>query len=312
MRKICLKRIAVFFTGFALSTASCFAAGVLGGEGQGVLLRKVTHSLLVILVGYLLAFILINIVNRRVKDIKSKHLTRKGVVYFFTMVILVSLALMWLRNIGSVTVIVSVIGAGIALALQEALLCMAGWFLIVVRRPFQIGDRVELGGVKGDVIDIRLFQTSLLEIGNWVDADQSTGRIVNIPNSAVFKKENFNYNQGFEFIWNEIKIQVTFESDWKRAEEIMIEHGKGIASGKEDLAHKKINFMTKRYMIKHGKLTPIVYVNIKESGVELTLRYLTEAKARRNTQDALCREILSDFRKEGKVTFAYPTYRIVR
>ena len=114
------------------------------------------------------------------------------------------------------------IGAGIALALQDVILSVAGWFLIIVRRPFQVGDRIELGGVKGDVIDIRLLQTSLLEIGNWVDADQSTGRIVHCPHSLVFKEPLFNYTKGFEFIWNEIKIPLTFESNWKKGKEIIL------------------------------------------------------------------------------------------
>ncbi|MBN2316286.1 MAG: mechanosensitive ion channel family protein [Sedimentisphaerales bacterium] len=180
-----------------------------------------------------------------------------------------------------------------------------------MRRPFQVGDRIELGEVKGDVIDIRLFQTTLLEIGNWVEADQSTGRIVHVPNSAVFKRENFNYSRGFEFIWNELKILITFESDWKRAEEILLEHGAEEAEEREKVVRSKINHMTKRYMIHYGQLTPIVYVDIKDSGVALSLRYLTEARKRRTTQDTLCRAILDDFDKEEKLNFAYPTYRIV-
>ena len=161
------------------------------------------------------------------------------------------------------------------------------------------------------MIDIRFFQTTLLEIGNWVNADQSTGRIVHIPNSAVFKQENFNYSHGFEFIWNELKILITFESDWKRAEEIMLEHAAQEAEEKEKTVREKIDHMTKRYMIHYSQLTPIVYVDIKDSGVELTLRYLTEARKRRTTQDIFCRAILDDFEKEENVNFAYPTYRIV-
>jgi small-conductance mechanosensitive channel len=169
-----------------------------------------------------------------------------------------------------------------------------------------------MGGVKGDVIDIRLFQTALLEIGNWVDDDQSTGRIVNIPNSAIFKKENYNYNKGFEFIWSEIKILVTFESDWKRAEEIMLTQAGRLVSGMEEVVKKKITAMTRRYMIHYDKLTPIVYVSIRDSGIELALRYLTEAKMRRTTHDALCRAMLDEFAKHERVQFAYPTYRIVK
>lgn len=175
-----------------------------------------------------------------------------------------------------------------------------------------MGDRIELGGVKGDVIDIRLFQTSLLEIGNWVDADQSTGRVVNVPNSFVFKKELYNYNRGFEFIWNEIPILVTFESDWKKAKEIMLAHAQLQAEGMDVIVKSAIDQMSHHYMIYYEKFTPIVYVNIKDSGVELTLRYLTHAKRRRATQDELCCKILDDFNQEPNVNLAYPTYRIVK
>lgn len=281
-------------------------------EKRSILYRKLLQTGLVILIGYFLIFLIVSIINRSIDDVKVRHLLRKNVIYLFNIVIILYIFFIWIQNINSITVFLSVIGAGLALALQEVILCIAGWFLILVRRPFEVGDRIELGGVKGDVIDVRLFQTSLLEIGNWVEADQSTGRIVNIPNSALFKKENYNYSRGFEFIWNEIKILVTFESDWKRAEEIMLNHATRETRETETIVSEKIKYMSRHYMIHYEKFTPIVYVDIKNSGIELSLRYLTEARRRRATHDTLCRAILEDFEKEEKVNFAYPTYRIVR
>ncbi|MBU1122058.1 MAG: mechanosensitive ion channel family protein [Candidatus Omnitrophica bacterium] len=277
-----------------------------------IIRNKVIQTVAVIIIGYFILFILVNIINRRMKDVKGRHVVRKNAAYFINAAILIVIFLVWLQNLSSITIFLSVIGAGIALALQEALLCMAGWFLIIVRRPFEVGDRIELGGVKGDVIDLRLFQTSLLELGNWVDADQSTGRIVNIPNSAMFKKENYNYSRGFEFIWNEIRILVTFESDWNKAKEIMLHKGQEEVKGLDQVVKKRIVAMTKQYMIYYEHLTPIVYVNIKDSGVELTLRYLTQAQSRRMTQDRLCQSILEEFRKQENINFAYTTYRIVK
>ena len=279
---------------------------------QKILQKKAIQTFVIIVVGYLLIFLLTTLINNQVKNVKVKHVTRKTVIYSLTVMAILLIVSIWIQYIGSVAVLLGVVGAGVALALQEAVLCVAGWFLIIARHPFRTGDRIELSGVKGDVIDIRLFQTSLLEIGNWVGSDQSTGRIVHVPNSAVFKKENFNYNQGFEFIWNEVGVVLTFESDWKRAEEIMLNHGISVASGKEDVVKQKIDFMTRRYMIKYGKLTPIVYVDMKENGVHLTLRYLSEARSMRTTSDILWRSILTDFEKEDKITLAYPTYRIVK
>jgi len=269
--------------------------------------KKIVETIFIVLLGYLVMFGFIGIINKRVKDIKTRHIVRKNVIYIVTIVLIVVVFFIWIQNINSITIFLGVAGAGLALALQEVILCVAGWLLILIRHPYETGDRIEINGIKGDVIDIRLFQTSLLEIGNWVDADQSTGRIVNFPNSYVYKYENYNYSRGFEFIWHEIPILLTFESDWKRGKEIIMAHAEKLAEGLEEKVNRKIDVMRNRYMIFYGKLTPIVYVNIKDSGVELTLRYLTEAKQRRDTQDALCQEILKDFEKD-----AYPTYRIVK
>ncbi|MBN1870755.1 MAG: mechanosensitive ion channel [Candidatus Omnitrophica bacterium] len=279
---------------------------------SAVMKRKVLGTVFIVLLGYFLMFGFIRVINKRVKDIKTRYAVRKNTVYVVSLVLLLVLFVIWIQSINSLTILLGVASAGLALALQEVILSIAGWFLIILRHPFEAGDRIEINGIRGDVIDIRIFQTSVLEIGNWVHADQSTGRIVHFPNSFVFKHATYNYNREFEFIWNEIPILLTFESDWKRGREIMMAHAKNLAEGLEAEVSRKIEAMRNRYMIYYGKLTPIVYVDIKDSGVELTLRYLTEAKKRRSTQDQLCQAILEDFRKEPNVKLAYPTYRIVK
>jgi len=274
--------------------------------------KKIRDTMAVFLIAYLLLFILVRVINRRVDDIKTRHSLRKKTVYTINFLFLITVILIWLQNIGSITILLGFISAGLALALQEVILSIAGWLLIVTRRPFEAGDRIEFNGVQGDVIDIRMFQTSVLEIGNWVKADQSTGRIVNIPNSAIFKSPHFNYSRGFEFIWNEIPILITFESDWQKAHAILTDIVQQQEKGLSQQAQRKIEVMKNRYMIFYGKLTPIVYVDIKDSGVELTIRYLTEAKTRRSTQDRICRSVLEAFGQQPDINFAYPTYRIVK
>lgn len=175
--------------------------------------QQIWMTIVFILAAYGMLFVLIRVINRRVENLKARHTIRKNAVYLIHFLLFIAVVFVWLQRITSLSIFLGFASAGLALALQEVILSIAGWFLIIARHPFEVGDRIELADVKGDVIDIRLLQTSLLEIGNWVDADQSTGRIVNIPNSFVFKKPNFNYNRGFEFIWNEIPFVVTFESD---------------------------------------------------------------------------------------------------
>lgn len=275
-------------------------------------LQQVWMTVIFALVAYGILFILIRVINRRVENLKSRHTIRKNAAYLVNFLLIVSVIFVWLQRLNSLTIFLGFASAGLALALQEVILSVAGWFMIIARHPFEVGDRIEMAGVKGDVIDIRVLQTSLLEIGNWVDADQSTGRIVNIPNSAVFKNPNFNYNRGFEYIWNEIPVMVTFESDWRRGQEIMMVHAEKIVEGLGDRVKRRIDRMTNRYMIYYEKFTPIVYVDIQDSGVRLTLRYLTEAKKRRSTTDELSRAILDDFAKEPDVNLAYKTLRVVQ
>jgi small-conductance mechanosensitive channel len=273
---------------------------------------QIVFSIAAIIITYLITFMIVHVINKTVKDLKRKYTLRKFTVYIGTFICILAIILIWIKRAGSVTTIISVIGAGLMLALHQPLTSIAGWLLILVRRPYEIGDRIAIGNNSGDVIDIRLFHTSILEIGNWVDADQSTGRIIHSPNGKVFTEPIFNYTRGFEYIWNEIKIVVTFESNWKKAKDIILDIGSKDYMDRGEKVRAKIKAMTKKYMIHYGKLTPIVWTNIVDFGVELTLRYLTEARRRRSTQDAICQDILDKFNKEKDIDFAYPTYRIFR
>jgi small-conductance mechanosensitive channel len=273
---------------------------------------QIVFSLVAIVLTYLITLTIVHIINKTVKDLKRKYTLRKFTAYIATFICILAIILIWIRSAASVTTIISVLAAGLTLALHQPITSIAGWLLILVRRPYETGDRIAIGDISGDVIDIRLFYTSILEIGNWVDADQSTGRIIHCPNGKVFTEPIFNYTRGFEYIWNEIKIVVTFESNWKKAKDIILDIG---SKDYMDLGRKvrgKIESMSKKYMIHYEKLTPIVWTKIVDFGVELTLRYLTEARKRRSTQDAICHDILEKFNREPDIDFAYPTYRIYR
>jgi small-conductance mechanosensitive channel len=273
---------------------------------------QVVFSLVALIITYLIVFIVVRIINKTVKDLKRKYTLRKFTAYIATLICILTIILIWIERAASVTTIISVLAAGLTLALHQPITSIAGWLLLLVRRPYEIGDRISIGNNSGDVIDIRLFYTSILEIGNWVDADQSTGRIIHSPNGKVFTEPIFNYTRGFEYIWNEIKIVVTFESNWKKAKKIILDIGSEDYMELSKKVRAKIDTMTKRYMIHYEKLTPIVWTNIVDFGVELTLRYLTEARTRRSTQDAICQDVLDRFNKEKDIDFAYPTYRIYR
>jgi len=279
---------------------------------QSIFVQKVIFSLLTVLAAYILSALIIRLINRQIKDLKRKYTARKTIVYIFSFLAILIIIIIWARGGGSIATLFGLAGAGLTLALHQPVTSMAGWLLLLIRRTYETGDRIEIGGVKGDVIDIRLFYTTMLEIGNWVDADQSTGRILHCPNSKIFTEPIFNYTRGFEHIWHEIKITVTFESDWRRARSVIQKVADRKSFDLGDAVRTRIKRMSKKYMIHYDKLTPIVWTNIVDFGVELTLRYLTDARTRRSTQDEICQAILDRFEKESNVELAYPTYRLFK
>ncbi|GEM_PF-83307 len=245
-------------------------------------------------------------------EIKKKHQYRKRASYGAALLYFIILVPIWAGSTKQWATFLSVMGAGIALALHEVILNIAGWIYIVLRNPYKSGDRIEIDDVKGDVIDIQLFQTTLLEIGNWVEGDQSTGRVVQVPNGAVFRRPLFNYTKGFEFLWNEISFTITFESNWEKAIKILIKCGEEHSSQVQEKVRHRIDRMSRDYLIFYKKYTPIVYTNIENNGVKITLRYLTEAKDRRDSENDITRKVLKKINREEDINFAYPTYTIIR
>ena len=151
---------------------------------------------------------------------------------------------------------------------------------------------------------------SLMEVGNWVEDEQSTGRLIHVPNGLIFQKTLANYGKGFQYIWNEIQILLTFESDWKKAKGILIKIAESHSENLSEQAEKKLKTAAKKYMIfLSKKLTPIVYTSVKDCGVQLTIRHLCEPHNRRTATHGIWEDILTALEKEKNINFAYPTTR---
>jgi small-conductance mechanosensitive channel len=194
--------------------------------------------------------------------------------------------------------------------MQDTIANIAARAYILWLRPFKEGDRIEIDDTRGDVIHTGLFHFTLIEVGKWVDADQSTGRIVTVPNNRILKKPLYNYTKGFKFVWHEIPITITFESNWKTAkkllERVAIETVGGVARDAEE----QIRRSKRKFMIVYNKLTPAVFTSVAASGVRFTLRYLTNPRARRSTEEQLWERILAEFGRRDDIDFAYPTTRL--
>ncbi|MDX1450386.1 MAG: mechanosensitive ion channel [Acidimicrobiia bacterium] len=271
---------------------------------------KILASLIVFAALTLIRWSIIRAVARGFPDDEdASYRTRKITAYAATVIAIVTLAFIWVEAFNDFGTYLGLVSAGIAIALADLLKNMAGWAYIVVRRPFRVGDRIEFRDIRGDVIDVRLFRFSLMEVGNWVDADQSTGRLIHIPSGLLFTHELVNYTEGFPYMWDEIPVLVTFESDHRRAEELIYEAMRVAVPNIESAAAAEIRETARRYQIKLGALTPTVYLSVRDSGVLLTGRYLTTARGRRDIEQAVWRAILDGFSTEPTVELAYPTTR---
>ena len=277
-------------------------------------LVRIAVTAVVVAILYLCAAALFRLINRRIEDIVRRHKLRKSVLYIVTTIAVCTVAGIWAGEFGSfnLSVVLAAASAGFVIVCSNPILSVVGWVYIVARRPYDIGDRIQVGEVHGDVMDISLFKTTLLEIGNWVGGDQSTFRVVHVPNSGVFLHPVYNYTSDFKYLWSEILITVTFESEWEKAREIMLKHAHDASEQILDRARRQIRDAARKYSIHYPNLTPIVYVRIAESGIELALRYLTNVRRRRVTDDAISCGILKDFAQTEDVAFAYPTRRIVK
>ncbi len=255
-------------------------------------------------------WLVVRALHGRVEDTEVLFRSRKAATYTTTVLLVAFLGWIWVDAFQGFATFLGLLSAGIAIALSDVLKNLAGWVYIVTRRPFKVGDRIQLGDNSGDVIDIRAFRFSMLEIGNWVDADQSTGRIIHVPNGLVFTNATANYTEGFPFVWEEIPVQITFESDWERAEEILqhvlVAHA---PDALEAGAAADIRRAARQYLIKYTALTPITYVSVRDSGVLITGRVLVRARSRRGVTSDIWKAVLRQFGAEPNVELAYPTTR---
>ncbi len=271
---------------------------------------RIFYSLVVILVLFLLRFLANAILNKRVDDTASLYRWRKNISYLSMGIGLFFISIIWLRGADSLYTYFGLVSAALVIALQDPITNIVAWLFIVSRRPFEVEDRIQIGDASGDVIDIRFYQFSLNEIGNWVDADQSTGRVLHIPNRKVFTDNIANYTKGFPFLWDEIPVILTFESDWRKGKAILQEIGERHSARLSPSARKRARSASKHYLIYYKKLTPIVYTKVVDIGVTLTIRYLSSPRRRRGSEQAIWEDILDAFAQDPTLDFAYPTQRI--
>ena len=268
----------------------------------------VTGLLVIFLI--ILRRITIRILNRRMEDLTIRFYVQKLTTYGISVFGALLLFPIWVKDASSVGTSVAVVSAGLAIALSDVVKDLAGWMFILIRRPFHIGDRIEIGGHTGDVIDVQTFDFILFEIGARVDGDDPTGRTVRVPNGDVFSKTITNFSAEFEFMWHEVAVLLTFESDWKRGRDVVMEVMRDHSDDElRDLAARQLHDADAAIQVDGHHLEPTVYVKVIDSGVLITGRHLVRVMETRRMEDKAWQSILTAFDQEDSLEFAYPTVR---
>ncbi|WP_124059056.1 mechanosensitive ion channel family protein [Vaginisenegalia massiliensis] len=259
---------------------------------QNIWLYKLVWSLLWLIIITVSLRALNRVWRSQITDPNKFYRFRKSTYYVGTLLYIVIMFFVWFELAGSLTVYLGFLSAGIAISLKDFFANIFAWFFIVLRRPFRVGDRIFINGQRGDVIDIRMFHFSLIEVSAPEDGEQSTGCMVDVPNHFVFLYPIVNLVKGFEYIWHELEVKLTSDSDWRQAkrdfEQIVLKHTKQYITA----AQEEVELAAQKYMIYYNNFTPIVYTQVTSDGISLTLRYLCSPKMKRNTSNDIWESIL--------------------
>jgi small-conductance mechanosensitive channel len=254
------------------------------------------------------------LLKRRITDTTIRYKAQKGIeILGYGLIILLLLMSFTLNDVKDYTIIIGLFTAGLTFTLQELILSIAGSFYIFFVRVYKPGDRIEINGIKGDVIDIDSIYTTIMEMGEWVSSDNYSGRIVKISNAFVFKGPIKNYSMDFPFVWDELNILVTFDSDIEMAKILVNDVAVELLSDYSEASKAKWQEMVAHYYIENATIDPTIAVRLTDNWVELNLRYITDYKRRRFTKNQLFDEIQKSVNKtEGKVKLASTTLQLLK
>lgn len=264
---------------------------------------RLATSAAFVVAGVLLAALLAPLAARGRSDPFDKYVARKLVRYGLAIIVVVALAVLWRPFAGRIGVVLGLITAGVAFAMQEVIGALAGWLSIFTGRLYRVGDRVEVGHIRGDVIDITPLRTKVMEMGSaldetsWVGGRQLTGRIVSVSNKAVFTDPVFNYSATFGFLWEELTVPIPYDEDWERAEAIIVGAVQRVSATDESVV--AIEQMRRSYPMRAADLEPRVFVRLTDNWVELSARFVVPVRTARAAKDEVSREVLGCLRAAG-------------
>jgi len=285
-------------------------------EIKKYLFNPTIGKLVAIFIGIAIIWLILKAIQRslfsKIKDNDNRYKAKKFGSFIGYILTIILITVVYSEKLGGLTVAFGVAGAGIAFALQEVIASFAGWLAIMFGGFYKTGDRVQLGGIKGDVMDIGVLRTTIMETGQWVDGDLYNGRIVLIANSFVFKEPVFNYSGDFPFLWDEIKIPIQYGSNYEKTKEILLVIGIEVAGDLTLKSKETWKAMQNKYRLEDAQTEPMVSLVANDNWVEFTLRYVVNYRRRRATKTELFTKLLNAIEAtQGEIKFASATFQLV-
>lgn len=299
-----MRRDYIIFTSLFILTIVAFTAAYILPELVDTIqlpertLQQLFYTLLAITIIYTIFMVLERAFRKQITDDKTKYTATKVLSVLEILFMLIAVVSIWVEDPQGLVVFFGIVGAGIAIALQDVVRNFAGSVVIMLTGVYTVGDRIQIENITGDVIDIGMMQTTLLELRGWIEGDQATGRLTIIPNGKVLTNPVNNFTKDHSFMWDEIEIPVTYSTDWKRAIEILDRIARQETQDVTSIAEEEISKIGERYYLPKRDIEPAVYATITDNWVNLSLRYVTYVKERRIMRARLNRLILDAFSKE--------------
>lgn len=247
-------------------------------------------------------------IHSRNEDRKERYRQTSAWATILLVLATAAIMILWARTLHNTSTFLGLVGGGLAIALKEPLLAIAGRIAILAGHAYSVGDRVEVDKITGDVIDVGFFYTRMMEVGNWIAADQATGRIVQFSNSRMFGDTAvYNYTRNFSYIWDEIKLPVTYASNLQAIKEILLDAGSEYSKTFLEGAQREMEQMRKYFVVGEMELKPQVYLKVTDNWVELTLRYLVNPKQRRTASNFIYERAFKRLQGRDDITIASTT-----
>ncbi len=278
---------------------------------SGLWQEKLFMTAIVVVLAALSQWLVSRLISRHITDVRRHYYGQQVTKYIIYTIAFILIARTWFEGITSIATFLGLIGAGLVIAMNDVVKNLIGFAFVMWRRPFVVGDRIQIGEVVGDVIDISMFQTLVIEIkGPLVFAYQTSGRILHLPNSSFLTQPLANFDKGFQYIWIEIPVAVTFESNWKSAKDLFSEIAHRHSIEVSQKVRREFQETSKQFLVHFSNLEAGVFTTVIDFGVNLTLRLLCRPRTIRDVQQRVWEDVLSTLAEHDDIDLAYPTTRL--